>query len=530
MSTFYSAATLNPTFPGTVGGSGCHGKSCLRIVSTGDTREHWENLPSLVSGFQALTQTASPVQDTLKLSTGNHNIGKGPLGGELSTLVNNLLGLDVMAFGNLEADLQPQTLADTLQKANYKVLCNNAVFTKTTVTANPFELDAVKPPIQLAPAIVEGKNGRYGVIALTIPGLEKQISPDHPGHALSVQNFNTTRAMATHQIAQLTAQGIKKVVVVSNLMPQQNAMLGATVAGIDVIIGAGHGAAPNQNLFRNARTHEPVLLINGGQNAETIGTTNLVFDKNGVIEQFNHRTIETKRFPKNETAQTVINQHLMPPMVLGQFASGAENPNDQLTENPLANYLADRVRQTTGADVALVRASEIRDRLDAGTLNHWRLFSMLPFAEPYVVKPVSGADLMAAVQQFGQALVQKAKLPSSAGYHPPSMLHPSGLQYAIDHQGNAQVRIWSNTAQQWLPVNPNQTYSVAMSSYTAGNTHQYPALAKNAPQQPVGFDLSALLRDTLYAQAQTGITTPVQLPTDGRVQIDTTLQALVQSK
>jgi len=100
--------------------------SSLRLLFHGDTREHWQRMPSMVSAYQQLTgQAQMQGKDVVRLNYGNTNIGRDTNEWELNVLLNNLMGTDAMVLSNHDGDLGARNLARGLNQARFKVLGSN---------------------------------------------------------------------------------------------------------------------------------------------------------------------------------------------------------------------------------------------------------------------------------------------------------------------------------------------------------------------------------------------------------------------
>ncbi len=137
--------------------------------------------------------------------------------------VLKLLGITAMALGNHEFNEGPLGLSRFADAVNFPLLCANC--------------DVTQEPLLL------GKIGRYVVLEVEGEklGVIGVITPDtawasNPGPRVT---FTDPVAAVRAAVADLSAQGINKIVVLSHLGWAKDVELAQSVAGIDLIVG-GH--------------------------------------------------------------------------------------------------------------------------------------------------------------------------------------------------------------------------------------------------------------------------------------------------
>lgn len=137
--------------------------------------------------------------------------------------VLNLLGLAAMALGNHEFNEGPKGLADFADRVNFPLLCANC-----DLTREPLLAGKIKPYVVLT---VGGE--KVGVVGVLTPDT---AWASNPGPNVT---FTDPVAAVRAAVADLTAQGITKIVVLSHLGWTQDLALAQSVSGIDVLVG-GH--------------------------------------------------------------------------------------------------------------------------------------------------------------------------------------------------------------------------------------------------------------------------------------------------
>ncbi|MCX7844558.1 MAG: 5'-nucleotidase C-terminal domain-containing protein [Candidatus Bipolaricaulota bacterium] len=143
--------------------------------------------------------------------------------GRADAEVLNLLGLAAMALGNHEFNEGPRGLADFADRVNFPLLCANC-----DLTREPLLAGKIKPYVVLT---VGGE--KVGVVGVLTPDT---AWASNPGPNVT---FTDPVAAVRAAVADLTAQGITKIVVLSHLGWTQDLALAQSVPGIDVLVG-GH--------------------------------------------------------------------------------------------------------------------------------------------------------------------------------------------------------------------------------------------------------------------------------------------------
>jgi 5'-nucleotidase/UDP-sugar diphosphatase len=196
---------------------------------------------------------------------------------------------------------------------------------------------------------------------------------------------------------------------------------------------------------------------------------------------------------KNETASDIINSYraqisLDKTITRATALLDARFATNYHRESRYGNLVTDAFRETTGAQVAITNAGGIRS--DAiygpGNITGGDVFNTLPFPNTVVTLEVTGATLREALasqvitmesstgQQFGAEISQQT----------------SGVSFEWVPHEDADPRIRDLTVN-GEPVQPEETYTVAVNSFMAGGGSSYP------------FENATVLNETgvLYAES-----------------------------
>jgi 2',3'-cyclic-nucleotide 2'-phosphodiesterase (5'-nucleotidase family) len=142
------------------------------------------------------------------------------------------------------------------------------------------------------------------------------------------------------------------------------------------------------------------------------------------------------------------------------------------TESNFGNLITDASRAFTGADVAIMNGGGIRtDQMyGPGQLTRRDIQAVLPFGNVVITVELSGADLVAALEN-GVSEVEK-----TAGRFP----QISGATYKYDPSAAAGSRILEVTVG-GQPLDPAKMYVVAINDFIGGGGDGYEVFV-NAPR------------------------------------------------
>ncbi len=139
-------------------------------------------------------------------------------------------------------------------------------------------------------------------------------------------------------------------------------------------------------------------------------------------------------------------------------------------EAAIGNLIADAIRASTGADVAITNGGGIRagKQYPPGTrLTRRDILSEMPFGNTTVMVELAGADMRAALENgFSQ-------LPNRAGRFP----QVSGLKVEVDPRLPAGARVMSIEVE-GKPLDPTARYKVASNNFLLAGGDNYAALGR----------------------------------------------------
>lgn len=400
----------------------------------------------------------------------------------------NALQVDMVVFGNHEFDFGPEVTRQRIAASRFPWLGTNVL----GADGQPFG-GAVATLVRQVGALTVGF---FGVLT------PDTVHLSSPGPTLTFAPVMPTARAAVETLRQ---SGAEAIIALTHLSLAEDRALAQQVPGISVILG-GHD-------------HDPItwyegstLIHKSGSNAHYLGRIDLMLEKQGTGPETRLSVTPAWRMIANRGVQPdsvvlaevsrytqALDQELGQPAGKTDTALSSERRLVRTQESTMGNLLADALRETLAADVALLNGGGIRgDRLyAAGTaLTRRDIVQELPFGNIAVLVELSGADLLAALEHGVSQVDDKAgRFPQVAGlqmiYNP---LQPAGRRIVA-------VQIAAQ------PLDLTARYRVATSDYLLKGGDGYSSLTRGSAlvDERGGALLSTLVTEYL---ARRGTVTP----------------------
>ncbi len=224
----------------------------------------------------------------------------------------NAMGFDAASLGNHEFDLGTAVMRSLIEQdgaypgTQFALLSANLDFSPDANLAplvSPPGLNVTDLSNRIAPsAIIQVDGQMVGLVGITPPQLESISSPgDVDAKPDDPDDLAALAVIVQAEIDALTAIGINKVIVVSQLQQIQNEIdLAALLEDVDIIVAGGSGtilADANDRLrpgdsaddvyplLLDSKTGEPVALVNTDGNYRYVGRLVVSFGDDGIIDE-----------------------------------------------------------------------------------------------------------------------------------------------------------------------------------------------------------------------------------------------------
>lgn len=466
----------------------------LTVMHTNDTRATHtpdQNGDGGVARQAAvLNQIRAEVPNSILLDTGDRFMGTlyhTLYLGQDQVQIMNLLGYDAMTLGNHEFDNGDAVLAAFLSEINFPVVVANM-----DVSQSPLLHDLIVPY-----TVLERSGQQIGVIGL-ITDETPQIAS--PGKEITFSGDYVT--IANDIAAELNAQGINKIILLTHLGIDFVRPLMEQWAGIDVVVdGSSHtllsniyqGAVDRYPLDYTSASGEPILYVQAGEYTQYLGRLDVEFDADGVITDFGGDSILLSRYiTPDPTMQALIDELAKPIENLLSETIGAtsevfltgDRTVCRVEECNLGDLIADAMRADSGAQIAFMNGGGIRANIDVGEITLGEILVVQPFANLISTFDLKGADVIAALENGVSRLVLGENGRVSRNDAAGRFLQVSGLRYTIDPTQEVGSRIVSVEVQgedgTFAPIDPDAVYSVVTNNFLRLGGDDFTMLRDNA--------------------------------------------------
>jgi 5'-nucleotidase / UDP-sugar diphosphatase len=472
----------------------------LSLMHTNDTHAHIDNVAKRVT---AVKEVRAEKPDSLLIDAGDVFSGTlyfNEFKGQADMKFMNLMGYDVMTFGNHEFDLGSsedghKALADFVSAADFPFVSSNVDFSKDANMGELFNDTSATDPEdgEIYNSIVKEVDGeKVGIFGLTT---EETADISSPKDVV----FENYIEEAEEAVEELEAQGINKIIAVSHIGYDDNPAIDndqllAEVDGIDVIVG-GHShteLAEPVLVTEDDADKEPTVIVQAYQYGDFLGTLDVEFDENGVVVGQAGELIEIgeqeedaeaaellKTYStqideiKNAESGGVAEVELSNPRISDDSESGVSVRNSEtalgnlITDGMLAkakNYNADTV-------IAIQNSGGIRTSIDQGPITLGEILTVLPFGNTLATMELTGAEIKQALEH------SVSQAPGESG----GFLQVSGMTFTYDSGADAGSRVQSvevKQGEEYTALVDDETYVVATNAFTAKGGDGYDVFAK----------------------------------------------------
>jgi len=354
----------------------------------------------------------------------------------------NALAFDGMVMGNHELDFGQAVLKERIAEASFPVLAAN-----------------VQGMPELKPFMIR----EIGGVKVAVIGLVTEHTPTstHPANAVGL-TFLPPRATLEATLPELRRRA-EVVIVLTHLGHEADRRLAGQIPGVEAVIG-GHS---------HTRVADPprindVLVLQAWEHGKALGVLDLTLE-GGRVTASNARLIDVKPEgppPAGPVAALVDRYQRQMDGVLGEeigrsrvHLNGAEV---RTRETNFGDWVADIVRRTAGADMALINGGTIRMSIRKGSIRLKDVYSALPFNNYIVAFRLRGKQIRAALEH-GVSRVE---------FHDGAFPQVSGLTMAYDPSappGSRVVRVSVGGR----PLEPDREYTVATNDFIAAGGDGY---------------------------------------------------------
>ncbi len=399
----------------------------------------------------------------------------------------NLVGLSAGTLGNHEFDQPLGNLGALLSLAEYPVLAaslrkpDGALFTGKAYEV--FEIGGV----------------RVGVIGLAVDDLNSLTSTANRAGFRIVPGAEALRALVPEVDPRSDL-----IVVLSHEGIDIDRELAAAGLGIDVIVG-GH----SHTRIDKGEWVAGVLILQAGDTGKYLGRADLTVRDDSLVSA-DCRLVPVRAAeaePSDRMADLIEVFRERVDDEYGTKIADAPAPLGRcyFCESDLGNWVADRLRESVGAEVGLINSGGIRKDIDAGPVTKLDIFEVLPFWNQIVQFTCTGEELRTIALTNSRAEAEELH----------GILEVSGLTYSW--WGSPDGVKLHNAMVGGVPIDPARRYTVACVDFVASsNAEKYLGIVPK-DIEPFGVTLTSAVME---AAEELGIVSAPQEDRIQRVEID----------
>ena len=361
--------------------------------------------------------------------------------GEQMVAALNAAGLDLATLGNHEFDFGDDVLIQRMHEATFQWVVSNVVDTNTG-----------RPIGDAAPFVVK----TFGTLKVGFIGLclnTGEITGDTLRHTRIIDPLTA----AGQYLPLLKQAGATVFVAVTHLTIADDRALVEKYPEIDLVIG-GH----EHYLITSAEGRS--FISKAGSDAKFVARIDVNQRPGGSVERFYELLPITSALPDDpKTRDVIAGYETRLGTALDAVVGTARVPLDGVaarlrsSETNLGDLVADAIRLDANADIALFNSGSIRGNrvFPAGPLTRRTLVEIQPFDNVICTLALPGRVVLEALNHG------VSRLPTVDGRFP----QVSGLTMAVDQNAPVGDRV-RDVRVNGQPLDPNKTYTVAISDYT----------------------------------------------------------------
>ena len=422
----------------------------------------------------------------------------------------NAIGFDAMAVGNHEFDDGPEKLAEFIEAVDVPVISGNTL------------AGASSPLADKIPAHVVLDVGGEKVAVVSVLATDT-VETSSPGPTILIIDEITH---LKEKVAELEAEGINKIILLSHVGLAKDKEIAAAVDGIDVIVG-GHSHTLLSNIQDGAADSYPVRVANPSGTqvpivqayaySKYLGELRVTFDDAGnVLRAAGEPHLLNASVAEDATIVARVAELAAPIEELkakpvGAAADMIEGSREVCRAmecamgNLVADAMVDRVKDQ-GVTIAIQNGGGLRASIDAGEITMGEVLTVLPFQNTLATFEISGAGIIEALENG------VSRIEDGAGRFP----QVSGLTFMFDKDAEPGSRVSgvmvSDGSGGFAPIDTSATYKVATNNYMRGGGDGYSMFSGDAMNAyDFGPGLETVVADYIAANS------PYAPYTDGRI-------------
>jgi len=316
--------------------------------------------------------------------------------GESVIELMNAMMFDAMVVGNHEFDFAQDVLRKRIADASFPVLA-----------ANVQGMEGLKP------YMLKEISG----IKIAVIGIVTEETPltTHPRNVTGLKFISPEEALNKY-LKELRPKA-DLVIILSHIGHNVDRLLAEKVSGIDVIVG-GHS---------HTKVEHPVVInktvvLQAWEHGKALGVLDLTLE-DGKIVKTEGRLMDIRPLPGRESSEmaAIVEKYrsrvdAVLDETIGTASLDLDGEHTRKRETNLGNFLADIVRSTAGAEIAIIGGGSIRTSMKKGDIKIKHVYAVSPFNNYIVGIRLTGQQIKDALEHGVSAIADDAgRFPQVSG-------------------------------------------------------------------------------------------------------------------
>jgi 5'-nucleotidase/UDP-sugar diphosphatase len=358
--------------------------------------------------------------------------------GESVIELMNAMDFDAMVVGNHEFDFGQGVLKKRISEAKFPI-----------VGANVESLEDLRPYV-----IKEVKGIRVAIMGVVTDDLP---ATSHPRNVTGLKFVSPIETVEKY--VKEVKGNANVLIVLSHIGFPMDRILAEKVEGIDVIVG-GHSHAKVPQPVRVRDT----VIVQAWEHGKALGVLDLTLKEGRVVHYEGHLEEITPKIGKeNPMILAIVKKYNQRMGAVLDEKTGetevdldGERRNVRKRETNFGDFIADVVREVSGADVAIINGGGIRASIRKGEIRVKDIYTALPFDNYIVAIRLNGRQIGGALEH-GVSTVEEEE-----GRFP----QVSGLTFTYSRSGKRGSRI-KEIFVAGKAIDPEREYVVATNDFLA---------------------------------------------------------------
>jgi 5'-nucleotidase / UDP-sugar diphosphatase len=427
----------------------------------------------------------------------------------IAELMNDI-GFDAMAVGNHEFDDGPEELAVFADALNAPLVSGNLDLSGSNLLTGKVENHLV----------LEVGGEKIGIVSALATDT---VETSSPGPTVTFQDeIESLRA----DVQALTDEGVTKIIALTHVGFALDQIIAGEVQGLDAVVG-GHSHTLMLAQPEEGQAQYPTPITQGDEAFEVpvvtayayskyLGHLTLTFDDAGMVTEYGGDAMLLDASVEPDAAMAARIAELGGPIeelknrVVAESSGVIEGSREvcRQMECAMGNLVAEAMLARVadqGVTIAIQNGGGLRASIDAGPVTMGEVLTVLPFQNTLSTFTVTGADIVAALENG------VSDLENGAG----RFTQVAGLKYTFDPAAAAGSRVSDVMVlvggDAWAPIDVAAEYNVVSNNYVRGGGDGFEMFVNAKNAYDFGPDLADVVAEYMAGQ---GAYAPF---TDGRI-------------